>query len=335
MALGLASMLTSCRPSELPAAGPAADAAISAAGQASGPLLTEIRWLAPEADLVAELTTEPAECLTPTADPATAQSIAVGRGAFRSSTLLGGQAARAGLSCASCHSNGRGNAAFFFLGVSGAPGTADVTSSFFSSHRGDGVPNPVPIPDLAGPPERLKVDRTPQTGALETFIRGLIVEEFDGPEPAAATLDGLAAYVRALSPAACLPQERMPITVEGRVADVLAAAEAGAAASAAGDYATADLLLGGARGMLGRINERYAGAEHEGVRAALASISAELASLQTVVRGGTAVSLSQSTFVSSSPLDVRLEALANTLEENEARSLYDRDVLSRALAEQR
>nr|QQZ49991.1 hypothetical protein JKL49_25640 [Phenylobacterium glaciei] len=69
----------------------------------------------------------------------------------------GGQAARAGVACETCHRSGRSNPDFLFPGVSGPPGSADVTSSLFSSHRGDGIDDPVPIPDLSGPRAGLKV----------------------------------------------------------------------------------------------------------------------------------------------------------------------------------
>ena len=159
------------------------------------------RWLPPERQ-AHRLAYEPTECLAPAADARALRRIAIGRAAFRTPLLLGGQAARAGLSCDSCHRNGRGNPDFRFPGLSGAPGTADVTSSLMSSHRGDGRSNPTLIPDLSGPAHALKVSRDPSARALEAFIRGLIVEEFDGPEPTAMTLDGLAGYVRALSPGA-------------------------------------------------------------------------------------------------------------------------------------
>src|SRR5687768_90851 len=71
----------------------------------------------------------------------------------------------------------RGNPDFLFPGLSGAVGTADVTSSIMSSHRGDGTINPKPIPDLAGPPAERIVSRAAESRALESFIRGLIVEE--------------------------------------------------------------------------------------------------------------------------------------------------------------
>ena len=86
-----------------------------------------------------------------------------------------------------------------------------MTDSLFSSHRGDGIDNPKPIPDLSGPKAALKIDQAGEGRALEGFIHGLVTQEFDGPEPTPAVLDGLAAYVRALSPDACpaAPRERV------------------------------------------------------------------------------------------------------------------------------
>ena len=152
---------------------------------AEGFALRAMGWLAPGADPAAVLTVEPAECLTLFTDAAHRASVEIGRAAFRTPVLLGGQAARAGLSCESCHRGGRSNAGFLFPGVSGRPGTADVTSSLFSSHRGDGVDDPLPIPDLAGDRARLKV----APGALAPFIPGRIVAEFAGPLRGRGTCD--------------------------------------------------------------------------------------------------------------------------------------------------
>src|SRR5437763_6192493 len=164
--------------------------------------LREAGWLE-SADVAADLTHQPAECRSRYADAAMERSADIGRIAFRGPLLLGGQAARAGLSCASCHRNGRTNAHFHFPGISDDPGTADVTASLMSSHRGDGIFNPKPIPDLAGDPAKLKVSRDPKSADLRNFIHGLITQEFDGPEPPNTVLDGLVAYVRSLSPSAC------------------------------------------------------------------------------------------------------------------------------------
>lgn len=212
----------------------------------------EARWLAP-GTVRAGLSREPSECFARPADPAERRRAEIGRIAFRTPLLLGGQAARAGLSCASCHRNGRGNPDFLFPGLSGPAGTADVTASLMSSHRGDGRFNPRPIPDLGGARDALKVSQDRRDRALEAFIRGLVVEEFDGPEPSARVLDGLAAYVRALRPAACGRGERR-VTLASRLALVEEAADL--AATETGD--TRRLLLAAARSQLGAIDERFA-----------------------------------------------------------------------------
>ena len=174
----------------------------------SKPALSAMAWLDQEGQLEA-LTSAPGIGFRITAETLdhTDQMLA-GQIAFHTPTLLGGQAAKAGISCASCHVNGRDNPHFSFPGVSGAPGTADVTHSFFSSHRGDGQFNPVLIPDLAKP-GKISRDRE---GELEQFMRGLIVEEFDGAEPDHAVLDTLAVYVRALCSECAIGPK--PITLE-------------------------------------------------------------------------------------------------------------------------
>ncbi|KRB43927.1 hypothetical protein [Phenylobacterium sp. Root700] len=246
---------------------------------AEGFALRAMGWLAPGADPAAVLTVEPAECLTLFTDAAHRASVEIGRAAFRTPVLLGGQAARAGLSCESCHRGGRSNAGFLFPGVSGRPGTADVTSSLFSSHRGDGVDDPLPIPDLAGDRARLKV----APGALAPFIHGLIVEEFDGPEPPPAVLTGLADYVRALSPQACPAAASRAVTMSGLMDDTRRAA---LAAETAPDTATALVMVSAARARLGLIDERYAGPQLSAERAALRAADRRLADVAQALRAG-------------------------------------------------
>jgi len=242
-----------------------------------GPTLPvrEARWLAPDS-VHAGLSREPSECFARPADPLERRRAEIGRAAFRAPLLLGGQAARAGLSCASCHRNGRGNPDFLFPGLSGAAGTADVTASLMSSHRGDGRFNPRPIPDLGGPREALKVSQDRRDRALEGFIRGLIVEEFDGPEPPARVLDGLAAYVRALRPGSCGRGERR-VTLFSRLASVEEASEL--AAAEAGE--TRRLLFAAARSQLGAIDERFTISGGESARAVLREADRELRRLRS------------------------------------------------------
>ena len=217
--------------------------------------LRAMLWAPRDADPVRAFATAPAECLRPPADPAQLLRVEVGRAAFGSPLVLGGQAARAGLSCESCHRGGRDNPDFQFPGVSGAPGTADVTHSLFSTHRGNGVHDPKAIPDLAGPRAALKV----KPAELEGFIRGLVVEEFDGAEPPPAVLQGLAAYVAALEPAACPAQSRTFVTAASLLADARRAVMAADRLLAQGDRAAADSMIAAARARLGLIDERFAG----------------------------------------------------------------------------
>lgn len=217
--------------------------------------IKEARWL-DRSSLLDGLTLQPSECFDPPEDANERTSARIGRVAFRAPLLLGGQAARAGLSCASCHRNGRGNEHFAFPSISGHPGTADVTSSLMSKKRGDAKFNPKPIPDLAA--AKVKVSRDPAKPELRNFIRGLIVEEFDGPEPPPAVLEGLTAYVRAISPPAC-PRGayRNAIRLNHLLFDVDQAMLAAENAWRSGDAPTARLLVGAARSTLGAIDERY------------------------------------------------------------------------------
>jgi hypothetical protein len=244
----------------------------SAFGPAGGAALRAQRWLAEGTDPVHALSREPAECLALPAAPAARLSVEVGRAAFRSPTILGGQAARAGLSCEACHRGGRTNPDFVFPGISGPPGTADVTASLFSTHRGDDIFNPRPIPDLSGPKTRLKIDQAPQGRALETFIHGLVTEEFDGAQPPPAVLQGLADYVRALSLDACPRRGDRAVSLQGLMSDVRRAVDAAQALAAQGDRPAAVAMAQAARARLFLIDERYAGPalapERERLRAA-------------------------------------------------------------------
>ena len=249
---------------------------LCAAADRPQPPLREARWLK-SPDPVAALTTEPPECLAWPASKRERQAVAVGRTLFRSPLLLGGQAARAGLSCASCHRNGRGNPHFHFPGISSDPGTADVTASIMSEHRGDGVFNPKPIPDLGGDPAKLKVKGTPK---LRGFVHGLITEEFDGPEPSPAALDSVVSYVEALSPAACPRRADQRIVLGARLDEVQSSVVLAEAAYAGGDPATGRALLAAARSMLGAIDERFRAGGLMDARARLRAADAGLFALQ-------------------------------------------------------
>jgi len=243
-----------------------------------------MRWLAPGSDAALLLTRRPVECLAPPADPGWAYLVELGRTAFRTPLLLGGQAARAGIACETCHQNGRANANFHFPGISGAPGTADVTASLFSTHRGDDIFDPVPIPDLGGPKAALKISQARGSPALERFIHGLVTEEFDGAEPPPAVLAGLAAYVRALNPAACPTPPSEALRVEGAIDDTRRAVHAATAALAHKDSLAAAVMIEAARSQLGAMSERYAGPDLAAARQGLAVADLDLAAALAAVR---------------------------------------------------
>jgi hypothetical protein len=258
--------------------------ALVAAAPPPAPPLRAMRWLAPAADASVALTRRPTECLTIPAGSQLAYEVELGRAAFRTPLVLGGQAARAGIDCETCHRSGRNNPDFDFPGVSGAPGTADVGASVLSSHLHDAALDPRPIPNLSGPKSALTTPQDPASGALEARIREIDTREFDGPEPPPAILRGLAAYVRALSPAACPAASTEPVTAAGALADVRRTVAAGLAALDHGDGAAAAVMIEAARSQLGDIDERYPGDALAPVRSRLALASGDLAAAEASAR---------------------------------------------------
>ena len=75
-----------------------------------------------------------------------------------------------GLSCESCHAGARINPHFYLPELSDAPGTADVTSEWASKVRGDGMRNPVAIPDLVGVRDKTSLGHNHEP-SLEVFVR--------------------------------------------------------------------------------------------------------------------------------------------------------------------
>lgn len=260
-----------------------------------------LRWLDNAADPVTHLTTQPSTCLVSPDSPATQRGALV----FSSPLLLGGQAAKAGLNCAACHRNGRGNPAFLFTGISGAPGTADVTHGLFSSIRADGAFNPVPIPDLATADGRTRVDRG-EAGVLEAFLSAQIVEEFSGTAPDPAVIHDLAAYIRALDAAVC---DSAASEAQSWHAE-LALIRAGLTAPKPTHVSYTDAM----RAALGRLHERYPGPQNANLRGDLIELSRTLAA-------------------EHNPENVRraLDRLAIKLAAAEATSYYDPEILSGAL----
>jgi hypothetical protein len=283
-----------------------------------GPSLIALRWLPEDADRVAVLTTLPPACEARAPSVEEKRRRDLGRIAFESPALLGGAAARMGLSCSSCHLNGRGNPAFFIEGVSDKPGMADVTSSIFSKVRGDQSFNPVVIPDIGLRDGKQIKDRLGPE--FHTKVRGLIVEEFDGQEPPAPVFDAVLAYLDGLEPAACAaPQSATPLW---RL-DLDAAKSAYSAGVSPGlDDPTRLFYLRAARARLERIHERYPDGEDANLRRDIITLSRGMGELSDAIRRGSSSGFYEPDWTG---LNGRLEAAF-------PRSLYKPEVLRAALA---
>ncbi len=206
----------------------------------------------------------------------------LGEHLFRTPLLLGGQAAKAGLSCNSCHVSGRSNPAFQFPAISGEAGTADTTHNFFSETLGNGEFDPGPIPDLTQPG---KVSHDLETRDLERFLGTIVVEEFGGDQPAQGVIEALSTYVRALR------VSQQPASVEYRarsimrdLADAKTMTEHAMSRLDSEEAALPNLLLAGARDRLAIIHERLIAGEHDVYRAWLTERSREMGAVQAILR---------------------------------------------------
>lgn len=287
----------------------AAAFAAHAAAQTAAPV-SEAAWLSPDADIVSFLTTAPAECLAAPKEDEARYRVAIGRVAFRSPFLLGGQAARGRLSCSACHVNGRSNADFYVEGLSSAPGTADVTTSIFSKVREDRTLNAKPIPDLVD-----RAARAESAHGIGDFIESAVVDEFQGAAPPRAVIDGLVAYVSALQSAAC-DDDVVRQSPRRDMRHVARALEVADEALARGDSAVADFALVSAQGELGRIAERYPNSPLS--REALAALARQVSGARAIAADapkGARVRISEAEFSAL--------RLSYALNRARATSLYD------------
>ncbi len=213
-----------------------------------------LQWVHQSADKIEVLTSEPAECLSKDIRLDQQRSTILGRAAFRSPYLLGGQAARRGMSCQACHTNGHINNHFYIEGLSQYPGTADVTNFHFSTTLGDDVFNPKPIPSLTTP-RKLKTGEELQ--AQEKFILRLVEKEFDGEPPIQMVKDALITYVRALNSEACTqPMSKNIELLDFRMA-ILTQELSVFLDMKAGNAQTRDFLRAAIRAELGRLHDRF------------------------------------------------------------------------------
>lgn len=121
--------------------------------------------------------------------------IALGDMAFDSPEIFGEPARSLGVSCNTCHNKGVTNPALFIPGLSGEKGGVDVSNSFFAGHANNGLFDPLDTPDLRGIRFTAPYGRNGRFGSLREFVRNVIVNEFNGPEPDPMLMDGMIAYM--------------------------------------------------------------------------------------------------------------------------------------------
>ena len=125
--------------------------------------------------------------------------VALGELAFKSEVLL--QASRSfaiPVSCDSCHPDGGTTNRLFIEGLSGKPGTIDITNRAITLYE-DGSFNPVNVPSIFGARHTAPYSRSGSFATLREFTKFVVVEEFGGMEPGALTLDALVAYEESLN----------------------------------------------------------------------------------------------------------------------------------------
>ena len=118
---------------------------------------------------------------------------------FSSSSIFGGVARQAGISCETCHQQGHNNPRLFVPGLSSRPGTFDTTGALFNAKADNGVFDPVTPPSLRGAKYLAPYGHDGRFASLRDFVRNVIVNEFAGSEPSAQILDALIAYIQEIS----------------------------------------------------------------------------------------------------------------------------------------
>ena len=121
--------------------------------------------------------------------------VALGNLAFASSRIFGGPARKAGISCATCHSQGDVNRVFFIPGLSDRPGGLAVVNSLFNAENDNGLHRHIDIPSLRGIKYLAPYGRDGRMASLRDFTRNVIVHEFAGPEPSPRLVDAIVAYM--------------------------------------------------------------------------------------------------------------------------------------------
>lgn len=268
-------------------------------------------WLPPGSLAVQALTRHPHEELAGGAS----QSfyIELGRLAFRSPGLLGGNARKAGLACQGCHPNGHMNAHFFVPELSDKPGRIDVSHAFWNLRAENNRFDPLDIPSLRGAAQKDRLGHDRRSASLKEFSRNVIVLEFSGAEPMPVVLDALTAYLEALRPTD-LPDE--PVTFATDMADLRRAIGVLRLPLLEENAALSDAVTLMLRGQIGFIHERFDG--EAAAQAPLEAWSRKLEAANELAQAGKWPEARHAL----SEIEARMTEPPQALPEAEPRSLY-------------
>ena len=154
-----------------------------------------LKWLPPGSRIEATLSEYPARAVVAEQRGGTVGHLArLGELVFRSPLTLGRDAARRGLSCDACHTNGAANTAFMIPGASDRPGNIDLTHREFHFREDDGLENPVNIPSLRGVRWTAPYGHDGRFPTLRAFSHNVITREFGGPPLEDWLMDALVAW---------------------------------------------------------------------------------------------------------------------------------------------
>jgi cytochrome c peroxidase len=121
--------------------------------------------------------------------------VAFGDMTFDSPLIFGEPARSLGISCNNCHNKSITNPQFKIPGLTKYDGGLDVSSVFFAPHANNGLFDPLDTPDLRGIRFTAPYGRNGRFASLRDFIRNVIVNEFNGPEPDPIVVDAMLAYM--------------------------------------------------------------------------------------------------------------------------------------------
>lgn len=154
-----------------------------------------LKWLPPGSRIETTLAEYPARAVISEQRGGTPGYLArLGELVFRSPLALGRDAARRGISCEACHTNGAANTSFTVPGASDQPGNIDLTHSEFHFREDDGSFNPVNIPSLRGVRWTAPYGHDGRFPTLRAFSHNVITREFGGPPLDDWLMDALVAW---------------------------------------------------------------------------------------------------------------------------------------------